>query len=324
MIRAQLSAVVLVLCSVACGNSSDASNAAGSSGTGGNAGQAGSAQGAMASASGGGGSGGMSSGGAGAGAGGKAGSGGTSGSSGSSGGAGMPSNIPTPIDCEPWPSSTGDEEVSATIEVHDVFDGNLERYFGSGALGSDTQSEDLPPMFHLADGAVLKNVIVGKPASDGIHCAGTCYLQNVWWEDVGEDAATLDPDASPDDTMTIECAGARHAADKIFQHNGPGTMVIHNVYADDFGKLYRSCGNCLEQFERHAKIDGISAENGDVIAGVNENYGDTVEFSDIGTDGNIDICWTFEGNDSGAEPSFVDSGADGLHCLYDDSDIHGL
>jgi hypothetical protein len=33
------------------------------------------------------------------------------------------------------------------------------------------------------------------------------------------------------------------AADKVFQHNGPGTMNISNFYVATFGKLYRSCGN---------------------------------------------------------------------------------
>jgi pectate lyase len=82
----------------------------------------------------------------------------------------------------------------------------------------------------LADGAVLKNAVIGRPASDGLHCDGTCYLQNVWWEDVGEDAATLDGSSSSQ-VMTIECAGARHAADKVFQHNGPGTMIVREVWS---------------------------------------------------------------------------------------------
>ena len=29
------------------------------------------------------------------------------------------------------------------------------------------------------------------PAADGVHCKGSCTLRNVWWQDVGEDAATF-------------------------------------------------------------------------------------------------------------------------------------
>ena len=51
--------------------------------------------------------------------------------------------------------------------------------------------------------------------------------------------------------MTIDGGGAQKASDKVFQHNGPGTMIIKNFCAQDFGKLYRSCGNCTTQYARH-------------------------------------------------------------------------
>lgn len=59
------------------------------------------------------------------------------------------------------------------------------RLYGTGDLGSGNQDEDQGPILELAAGAVLKNVIIGAPAADGIHCKGSCTLQNVWWEDVG-------------------------------------------------------------------------------------------------------------------------------------------
>lgn len=234
-----------------------------------------------------------------------------------------PEPTPTEVECEPWPEASGEESVDDTIEVDDVFDGEMKRFFGAGSLGSDSQDEGQPAFFSLADGAVLKNVVLGKPAADGIHCRGSCTLQNVWFEDVGEDAATLDGESSSQ-VMTVQCAGARHAADKVFQHNGPGTMILRDVWAEDFGKLYRSCGNCDEQYERHVELERIVAEDGTVLAGVNQNYGDSATFSDVSIGGDIEICWRYEGNDSGAEPDFVDGGADGEHCVYQDSDIHEL
>lgn len=43
--------------------------------------------------------------------------------------------------------------------------------------------------------------------------------------------------------------GAYHAEDKIVQHNGCGTVNIINFYAEDYGKVYRSCGNvCYVSF----------------------------------------------------------------------------
>jgi pectate lyase len=228
---------------------------------------------------------------------------------------------PTPVDCQPWPTPGETVELDATLSVSGVFDGGMKRYIGVGALAGDGQDEDMPAIMRLADGTVLKNVVLGKPASDGVHCDGTCYLQNVWWEDVGEDAATLDG-TDPKQSLTIECAGARHAADKVFQHNGPGTYVLANVYIEDFNKLYRSCGNCLTQYQRHVLLRDVHAEDGELLVGINQNYGDTADFTNIEVSSGIDICSLYEANDTGAEPHVVDSGSDPEHCRYESSDIH--
>lgn len=36
---------------------------------------------------------------------------------------------------------------------------------------------------------------------------------------------------------------------------------------EDFGKLYRACGNCDSMYERHVVISDVTASNGDLIAG---------------------------------------------------------
>jgi hypothetical protein len=248
--------------------------------------------------------------------------GGAAGAAGAAGGGSGPGPFvpPMPIDCEEWPDPAETVELDATLEVSGVFDGGLKRYVGVGELSGDGQEEDMPAIMRLAPGTVLKNVVIGKPASDGIHCDGTCYLQNVWWEDVGEDAATLDG-SDPTQIMTIECAGARHAADKVFQHNGPGTYVLQNIHAEDFNKLYRSCGNCLMQYQRHVRLTDIFAEDGELLVGINENYDDTADFDSITVPSGITICSLFEANDTGAEPDFIDSGSDPDHCRYESSDV---
>jgi pectate lyase len=256
-------------------------------------------------------------GGAGTASGGAAGMGGTSGAAGNGS---TPFVPPMPIDCEEWPEPGETVELDATLAVTGVFDGGMKRYVGVGALGGDGQDEDMPAIMRLAPGTVLKNVVIGKPASDGIHCDGTCYLQNVWWEDVGEDAATLDG-SDPEQTMTIECAGARHASDKVFQHNGPGTYVLQHIFAEDFNKLYRSCGNCLMQYQRHVSLTDIFAEDGELLVGINQNYDDTADFERITVPSGVAICALFEANDTGGEPDQVESGSDPEHCRYESSDI---
>jgi hypothetical protein len=35
---------------------------------------------------------------------------------------------------------------------------------------------------------------------------------------------------------------------------GEGWLYIDGFYANKFGKFYRSCGNCSQQFQRHVNI----------------------------------------------------------------------
>ncbi|MEU8267043.1 pectate lyase [Sphaerisporangium sp. NPDC049002] len=224
-----------------------------------------------------------------------------------------------------WPSANGQQAVSSTISVSGTLDGGLKRYYATGNMGDGGQSESQLPIFELANGAVLKNVIIGAPAADGVHCLGTCTLQNVWWEDVGEDAATF-MGTSSSQTMTIDGGGARSATDKVFQHNGPGTMYIRNFQVSDFGKLYRACGNCTNSYKRDVVISNVTATSpGKSLAGINTNWGDTARFSNItivnDSSKKIVICEKYKGVPKGSEPTKIGSGADGTNCLYSSSDI---
>jgi len=221
----------------------------------------------------------------------------------------------------PWPTETGSVKVDATIAVSGTLDGGNKRYYG---IGDGGQSEDQDPMFNLASGATLANVIIGAPAGDGVHCAGTCTLRNVWWLDVGEDAATFRGGTSS--VFLVDGGGARSASDKVFQHNGGGTLTIRNFQVSNFGKLYRSCGNCSTQYKRTVVIQNIRATApGTSIAGINTNYGDTATFSGITIVGDsskkIAICDRYTGNSSGDEPTKTGSGPDGTYCRYSTSDI---
>ncbi|MBG0817849.1 pectate lyase [Planomonospora sp. ID82291] len=235
-----------------------------------------------------------------------------------------PTTAPSAAPLPGWPTAKGQQPVTATIPVSGPYDGGMKRFYGSGKLGGDGQNEGQDPIFKLADGAVLQNVIIGAPAADGVHCSGTCTLKNVWWENVGEDAATF-KGTSASQTMTVDGGGARSASDKTFQHNGPGTFVIKNFQLADFGKLYRSCGNCSKQYARHVVVSNVQVTApGKSLVGINTNYGDTAKLSGITVIGDsgkkIKICSRFKGVTSG-EPSETGSGPDGAHCLYSASAI---
>ncbi|MEV4972379.1 pectate lyase [Streptomyces scopuliridis] len=222
-----------------------------------------------------------------------------------------------------WPSANGSEAVGATKPISGSVDGGMKRYYGTGDLGSGGQNEDQDPIFQLADGATLKNVIIGAPAADGIHCSGSCTLQNVWWEDVGEDAATF---RGTGKTFTVNGGGARKAADKIFQFNGGGTLNISNFAGQDFKTFVRSCGNCSSQYKRTINVTNTEiTAPGSVIGGINTNYGDSLTLRGITIVGDsskkIVPCQKYIGNNTGAEPTKNGSDADGTYCKYSASDL---
>jgi hypothetical protein len=224
-----------------------------------------------------------------------------------------------------WPEAKGGKPVSATIEVSGPYDGGLKRFYGTGELGSGGQGEGQDPLFVLKDGAVLKNVILGSPAADGIHCLGSCTLENVWWEDVGEDAATF-KGTSASSTYTVHGGGARKASDKVFQFNGAGKLVVTKFQVSEFGKLVRSCGNCKKQHKRTIVIDDVDiTAPGKSIVGVNANYGDTASLREVRVHGDtkkkIKPCTRFTGNNTGKEPTQIGTGPDGVTCRYTDSDL---
>ena len=209
------------------------------------------------------------------------------------------------------PANKGSVALSATKVVSGTFDGGMKRYYGTGALGTSGQSESQSALFDLPKGGTLKNVILGTPAADGVHCE-----------------ATFKP-SSTSATMTVRGGGALHASDKVFQHNGVGgTFVIDGFQVQDFGKLYRSCGNCKSaQGKRTVVIKNITATyKGSALAGINTNYGDSATFSNITIVGDsskkIVICQKYIGNNTGKEPPKNGSGADGTYCKYSSSDIH--
>lgn len=238
---------------------------------------------------------------------------------------------PTPTDAKAaaggsFPSPQGSVSVSSTIKVSGTYDGGLKRFVGKGSLGGSDQKEAQDPLFEVAKGGVVKNVVIGSPAADGIHCLGSCTIENVWWEDVGEDAATA---LGQNTTVKVIGGGARKAKDKIFQNNAKNsTFTIDGFYAEDFGKLYRACGNCRKspQGKRDVILKNVVVKGGkSALVGINSNYGDTATLSNVTVIGDskkkLKICVRYEGNNSGKEPKQLGTGPGG-GCNYSASDIN--
>jgi hypothetical protein len=232
----------------------------------------------------------------------------------------MTSGALTPASAATWPTPSGSQAVSSTIHLTSSKDYGMLRLYGSGALGTGDQAEDQQPILTLANGVTLKNVIIGAPGADGIHCLGSCTLQNVWWLDVGEDAATFKGGSSA--TYHVIGGGAKKATDKVFQHNGGGTVNISNFAVQEFKTLYRSCGDCSTQYTRKVNLNTIEVTGTGTTArlvGINVNRNDvaTLRAITIYNDASRKVVPCQKYNNTTA----VGTGPDSTNCLYSASDI---
>ncbi len=227
----------------------------------------------------------------------------TSSSSASSGGS---ANVTLPAwpGCPSYvaPSDTVPLTAKIVVPAGTTYDGGGKRF----QLSDSGQSEGQPPVFELEDGASLRNVVIGNLAADGVHCLANCSVYNVWWEDVGEDAATAL--GASGTTMRVDCGGSFLGTDKTFQHNGQGTLHISRFVADNWkskgGKFYRSCGDCTgNKGPRTVIIENSRIHNHQTIVGVNSSYTNATPH-DVATlrnllvlrwNGEIEVCSTFTG-----------------------------
>ncbi|KAG8945357.1 hypothetical protein FRC04_000892 [Tulasnella sp. 424] len=236
-----------------------------------------------------------------------------------------PSSAPTGLTTT-LPASSGYVALPTASVITGTFDGGMKRYDRKGSDGEcqgQTETGESEAVFILESGATIQNVIIGADQAEGIHCRGPCTVKNVWWADVCEDAITIKQTGSGDVSYIIG-GGAFHAADKIVQHNGAGTVQIKNFYANDFGKLYRSCGNCSKSYERHVIVDNVAMIGGSTGVGINENFGDTATLTNICTNGKpstANICCRFTGTTPGNEPPKIGCGPSGNVCNYSTSSV---
>jgi hypothetical protein len=199
----------------------------------------------------------------------------------------------------------------------DVWDFTNQRI---GVQSADCESgESQTTVFEVEDGVTVRNLIIagGSAGGNGIVCKGNCTLEYVYWEDVCEDAATNSKDGA---TMTLNHVIALHATDKVFQHNAKGgsKTIIRNSYISDFGKLWRSCGDCTSNGgPRHLTIENVRVDGiKTAVAGANRNYCDTVTIQNLYVKGGYNagqdkprICTEYNGvTDHNGESTSIDGG----------------
>jgi hypothetical protein len=223
-----------------------------------------------------------------------------------------------------WPASKGTVKYSEpyTVKAGTTFDGGMKNYERSNVqCEGQTESGKETAVFLVEAGATLKNVIIGKNQMEGVHCEKSgCTIENVWWTDVCEDALSI-KGGSASSVSKVIGGGARYADDKIIQHNGYGTVTIDGFYAEDFGKLYRSCGTC-GSIQRKVTVSNVYVVDPSVsVITVNQNNKDQATLSNIKvktSKKSIPIC---QWSKASSDPVTVGSGPSGTLCKYSTSDI---
>ncbi|EUC45157.1 polysaccharide lyase family 3 protein [Bipolaris oryzae ATCC 44560] len=216
----------------------------------------------------------------------------------------------------PIPASKGSVTLKAPQAVSGTFDGGMKTYGRGVSCTGQVEGGDKDAVFIVKNGGTLKNAIIGKDQIEGVHCEGSCTIENVWWVDVCEDALSLKGDGN----AVVRGGGAQAAADKVIQHNGKGTVTIDGFTAVDFGKLYRACGNCKNSVTRHVVVKNVKAYSGKVLTGINPNFGDSSTISNTCATSVKTICEEFKGTTPGKEPSSVSKGPS-ANCKYTASAI---
>ena len=214
--------------------------------------------------------------------------------------------------------------ISGTMSVSGTYDGKMALHEGNLNDCSTGDQSSTKPILDVADGGTVKNAIFSVHVGDGIHCEGSCTIDNVWFNYICDDAVTILGGSGK--TVTITNGGFKGARDKTIQHNGNGsTVVINNVYVETAGKLYRSCGKgCSSSAKRMAMISNVVAIGTDQIAGVSTN--DKATLSNICAYRVSTLCHTYQpGTDTDAT-----TGANGTgegpspSCSYKGTDTHAL
>ncbi|MEH2921573.1 pectate lyase [Samsonia erythrinae] len=181
-----------------------------------------------------------------------------------------------------FPTASGNATVvNDTIKVGpgEVFDGGGKTFTAGSKLGDGSQAEGQKPLFDLAPGATLKNVVFGDNAADGVHVHGDAKIDNVHWTNVGEDALTVKSNGGKPANVEITNSSAQGASDKIFQLNADANLTIDNFKAKDFGTFVRTNGG--QQGDWNLNLNNIDAENGKFSFVKSDSEGLNVKGSNI-------------------------------------------
>jgi pectate lyase C len=124
-----------------------------------------------------------------------------------------------------------------TIAAGATYNGNGNTIKAVG-MGDGSQSENQKPFFKLNANSWLKNVKLAAPGVDGCHFYGNGTMNEVTWQDIGEDAFTVKSGGN----CWVSGGAAYNGADKCGQCNAASWLTLYYFTSDNVLKVIRQNG----------------------------------------------------------------------------------
>ncbi|KAG7453221.1 uncharacterized protein BT62DRAFT_915502 [Guyanagaster necrorhizus] len=233
----------------------------------------------------------------------------------------------------PAPLSTSSLSSSKTIEAGESFDahplgGNVRFDRGSGACEGQTEEGDAAAVFLLEEGTTLSNVVIGNRSSRGYSLSRIVHVDQ-WNSSAYKfkmNAYSYQHFAVVEDVCESILLTNRSRTRSPLnesqkpppsQEEVPKALTTRSSSTMEVEDFVRSSLTWCE-FAQHSTFSNIIASSGSTLAGINFNYGDTAIFDTdtIGTDDVDSICDTYEGNDTGDEPTKLTSNTSNDYCQF--------
>lgn len=105
-------------------------------------------------------------------------------------------------------------------------------------MGDGSQSESQKPFFRLNADSWLKNVKLSAPGVDGCHFYGNGTMNEVTWQDIGEDSHTVKSGGN----CWVSGGASYNGSDKDGQCNAASMLTHYYFYTDNVKKNIRQNG----------------------------------------------------------------------------------
>jgi hypothetical protein len=79
----------------------------------------------------------------------------------------------------PIPASNGSVTYKSVQTISGTFDGGMKTYGRGVKCTGQAEGGNADAVFILKNGATLTNVIIGADQIEGVHCEGSCTIENV-------------------------------------------------------------------------------------------------------------------------------------------------